>query len=119
MASVLFALDDFVEEKKFQSTWWRLKKCVKCKFPGELSRCAGVYHVGLHPLAVLGTPLVDVLSGRIGAHEADGLDGWMVADEVHRYTKHTNITFFLHPISKRSSSFLKVTLFGIVNYSTI
>lgn len=61
-------------------------KCVKCKFGGELSRCAGVYHVGLHPLAVLGAPLVDVLSGRIGAHEADGLDGWMVADEVHRYT---------------------------------
>lgn len=51
---------------------------------------AGAYHVGLHPLAVLGTPLVDVLAGRIGAHEADGLDGWMVADEVHRYTnKHT------------------------------
>lgn len=66
------------------------EKCVKCKFWGEPSRCAGTgagaYHVGLHPLAVLGTPLVDVLAGRIGAHEADGLDGWMVADEVHRYT---------------------------------
>lgn len=46
-----------------------------------------VYHVGLHSLAVLGSPLVDVLSGRVGAHKADGFDGRVVTDEVHRCTK--------------------------------
>lgn len=49
-----------------------------------------LYHVGLHPLAVFGPPLVDVLSGRVGAHEADGFDGRVVTDEVHHYTKDTN-----------------------------
>lgn len=55
------------------------------------------YHIGLHSLAVLGPPLVDVLPCRVGAHKADGLDGWVVTDEVHRYKKiqagHVN----LHP----------------------
>ena len=46
-----------------------------------------MYHVGLHSLAVLGSPLVDVLSGRVGAHKADGFDGRVVTDEVHRCTK--------------------------------
>lgn len=46
-----------------------------------------MYHVGLHSLAVLGPPLVDVLASRVGAHKADGFDGRMVTDEVHRYTK--------------------------------
>lgn len=88
------------------------EKRVKCKFAGELSRSAGVYHVGLHPLAVLGTPLVDVLSGRVGAHEADGLDGWMVADEVHSY-KHTNITFFCTRYSNISAFLFNLSVFGI------
>lgn len=46
-----------------------------------------LYHVGLHPLAVLGSALVDVLSSLVGAHEANGFNGWMVTDEVHRYEK--------------------------------
>lgn len=46
-----------------------------------------MYHVGLHSLAVLGPLLVDVLASRVGAHKADGFDGRMVTDEVHRYTK--------------------------------
>lgn len=46
-----------------------------------------MYHVGLHPLAILGAPLIDVLSSLVGAYKADGLNGWMVTDEVHRYTK--------------------------------
>lgn len=46
-----------------------------------------VYHVGLHSLAILGAPLIDVLSSLVGAHKADGLDGWMVTDEVYRYTE--------------------------------
>lgn len=49
-----------------------------------------VYHVGLHPLAILGPALVDVLSSLVGSHEADGFDGGMVTDEVHSCTKHTN-----------------------------
>ena len=49
-----------------------------------------MYHVGLHSLAVLGAPLIDVLSSRVGAHKADGFDGRMVADEVHRYVKTKN-----------------------------
>lgn len=76
--------------KRRESDVAATEKCVKWKFRGELSRCTGAwYHVGLHPLAVLGTPFVDVLSGRVGAHEADGLDGRMVADEVHGYAKKT------------------------------
>lgn len=46
-----------------------------------------MYHVGLHSLAVLGPPLVDVFPSRVGAHKADGFDGRMVTDEVHRYKK--------------------------------
>jgi len=44
------------------------------------------YHVGLHSLAILGTSLIDVLSRLVGSHKADGFDGWMVTDKVHRYT---------------------------------
>lgn len=46
-----------------------------------------VYHVRLHSLAILGAPLIDVLSSLVRAHKADGLDGWVATDEVHRYTK--------------------------------
>ncbi len=49
-----------------------------------------LYHVGLHSLAVLGSPLIDVLSSRIGAHKANSFNGWMVTDEVHSYTKIKN-----------------------------
>lgn len=45
--------------------------------------CRTTHHVGLHPLAVLGAALVDVLPGLVGAHEADGLDRRVVTDEVH------------------------------------
>lgn len=80
MASVVFALSGNV------CVFVCVRKNVNVEGAEGPWRCAGAYHVGLHPLAVLGTSLVDVLAGRIGAHEADGLDGWMVADEVHRYT---------------------------------
>lgn len=46
-----------------------------------------LYHIGLHSLSVLGPTLVDVLPCRVGAHKADGFDGRMVTDEVHRYKK--------------------------------
>ena len=46
-----------------------------------------MYHVGLHSLAVLGAPLVDVLSSLVGSDEADGFDGRIVTDEVHGYVK--------------------------------
>jgi hypothetical protein len=57
------------------------------------------YHVGhhdhgvlrpgqsLHPLAVRGAVLVDVLGHRLGADEGDGLYTWVLEDPVHRVVR--------------------------------
>lgn len=53
------------------------------------------YHVGLHSLAILWAPLVDVLSSLVGAHKTDGFDGRVVTDEVYRCTNKEKSQYFL------------------------